>query len=191
MTAPVRVVSGFGALVRGVQEHFLSLGEGTLVTCGYRDRLQQSKQGAGGANRVIFLPGDPNGAGGKIAPSPRDVGRRELKDENEVVGAYIRPLASWERQFSISIWGVDTTAPRDELAQAEATEALFEQTLQAVEQFVGAGGLNVAWGAITWTLPKENTFGTELLVSLALAHPLMDVPEEVGFPGFELQRTGT
>ena len=191
MTAPVRIVSGVSALVANVQAYFLAVGDGTSVVFGYRERAKQSNQGLGQANRVIFLPGDPGGAGGKIAPSPRDVGRRELDDENQVHVATIRPLASWERQFSISIWGVDKCAPRDELAQAAATEALLEQTIRAVEQVSGAGGPNVAWGAVTWTVAKENTFGTELLVGLALTHPLLDAPEEVGFPAFTLQRVGT
>ncbi len=191
MTADVRILSGVAAIVAGVQDYFANVGDGTSVVFGYRERTKQSNQGVGMANRVIFLPGDPNGSGGKLAPTPRDVGRRQLEDDDGNRVADIRPLASWERQFSISIWGVDKTAPRDELAQAVATEDLFEKTVRAVEGFTGAGGMNLAWGAVTWTLPKENTFGTELLVGLALAHPLLDAPEEVGFPGFTIVRTGT
>lgn len=190
MTADVNILSGVAALVKGVQDYFVEFGEGTSVVFGYRERAKQINQGVGMANRVIFLPGDPNGAGGKLAPTPRDVGRRELYDGNVHV-ANIRPLASWERQLSISIWGVDKFAIRDELAQAVAAEDLFELVVRAVESFTGAGGMNVAWGAVTWTVAKENTFGTELIVGLALAHPLMGVPEEVGFPGFSLERTGT
>ncbi len=187
MSSVVNILSGVAVLMAGVQNYFDSVGDGTSVRFGYRERAKQINQGLGQANRVIFLPGDVNGAGGKLAPTPRDVGRRELFDGPEHV-ATIRPLASWERQFSISIWGVDTTAPRDELKQAVATENLFEQVVRAVEGFVGAGGMNVAWGAVNWTVAKENTFGTELLVGLALAHPLLDVPEEVGYPGFTLER---
>lgn len=190
MTDVVRIISGMTVLVTGVRAFFDARGEGTKVVFGYRERAKQINQGAASANRVIFLPGEPTGNGGKLAASPRDVGRRELEDDDGNHVASIRPLASWERQFTISIWGVDTDAPRDELAQAAATEALFELTLRAVEQTRGAGGPNVAWGGITWTVAKENTFGTELLVGLALAHPLMDAPEEVGFPGFNLQRAG-
>lgn len=187
MTA-VRILSGFSALVTGVKAYFAVVDPAVEVLCGYRQRAQQLNQGGGGANRVIFLPGDPNGAGGRIE-QPRDVGRQELSDENDVRVANIRPLASWARQFSISIWGWDSTAPRDELVQAGATEALFEQTLRALEQVKGAGGPNVEWGGVTWTVAKENTLGSELLVSLLLTHPLMDAPEEIGRPGFELHRT--
>lgn len=191
MSGVVNILSGVAALVAATQLYFAEVGDGTTVAFGYRERAKQINQGLGGANRVIFLPGDPNGAGGKLAPTPRDVGRRELDDGDGNHVATIRPLASWERQFSISIWGVDKDSPRDELAQAVATEALFEHTVRAIEGFVGTGGMNLAWGAVTWTVTKENAFGTELLVGLALAHPLLDAPEEVGFPGFTLERTGT
>lgn len=189
MTDAVRIVSGMTVLVGAVKAFFDARDDGTVVVFGYRERAKQINQGSSSANRVVFLPGDPTGVGGKIAP-PRDVGRRELVDGADVHVADIRPLASWERQFTIAIWGVDKDAPRDELAQAAATEALFELTLRAVERVRGAGGPNVAWGAVNWTVTKENGFGTELLVGLALAHPLMDAPEEVGFPGFTLQRVG-
>ncbi len=191
MSSEVRILSGVAALFQGVKDYFDAIGDGTSVVFGYRERAKQINQGLGQANRVIFLPGDPNGSGGKLGATPRDVGRRQLNDEDGNRIADIRPLASWERQFSISIWGVDKDAPRDELAQAVATENLFEHTLRAIEGFEGAGGMNLAWGAVTWTVAKENTFGTELLVGLALAHPLMEAPEEVGFPGFTLERTGT
>lgn len=193
MSSEVNIVSGVAALFLGVQEYFGLFDDGTAVVFGYRERAKQINQGSGGANRVIFLPGDPSGAGGKLAPTPRDVGRRQLDDTSDppVHVADIRPIASWERQFTVSIWAVDKAAQRDELAQASAAETLFERLVRAVEQFTGAGGPNVAWGSVTWTVAKENTFGTELLVGLALAHPLMDGPEEVGFPGFEIQRVGT
>lgn len=136
MSDVVRVVSGMSVLVHRVQEYFVSASSEARVLFGYRERIKQINQGAGGANRVIFLPGDPGGAGGKILP-PRDVGRRELFD-GPVHVANLRPIASWERQFTLSIWGWDKDAPRDELAQAVATEALFELTLRALEQVSGA-----------------------------------------------------
>jgi hypothetical protein len=184
----VRTTSGFGALVRGVEEYFASLKDGTMVVCGYRERAQQTR-GTGGANRVVFLPGDPNGAGGKLVP-PRDPGPREVLDELGETVATVRALVSWERQFSISVWGYDAAAPRDALRQIEAAEALLEKTVRAIEQVAGAGGPNLVWGPALWTLPKDNTFGQEVLVGLAFAHPLFDAPSDVGFPGFTLKRTG-
>jgi hypothetical protein len=190
MTSPVRMVSAFTTLVHGVQAYFTALGQGSVVVCGYRERAKQLNQGAGGANRVIFLPGDINGAGGKLEASPRDVGRRDVEDAMENRVAVIRPLASWARQFTISVWGWDSTAPRDELLQAAAVEDLFEKTVQAVEQVTGAGGPNLLWGNTVWTVPKENTLGAELLVGVALTHPLMDAADDVAFPGFTLVRAG-
>lgn len=186
MTVTMR--DGFEHLVVGVTAFFAALDEATEVLTGYRERAKQLTQGGGGANRVIFLPGDPSGAAGKIAP-PRDVGRQILT-ENDVPIAEVRPVASWERQFTISVWGVDKDKPRDELAQSVATVALFEKTVQAIEQVAHAGGPNLEWGSVSWTLPREATFGSELLVSVQLAHPLMDVIAEVGVPGFTLKRTG-
>lgn len=196
MTETVRIVSGMSALFKGVKAHFQALEpeDKVVVVFGYRERAKQQNQGQGGANRVIFLPGDPDGNGGELAATPRDVGNFEVTqivDDEEQRVAEIRPLASWERQFTISIWGVDNDAQRDELAQAAAAEDLFEETLRAIEQFKGAGGPNIAWGRVKWTVAKENTFGTELLVACAIAHPLLDAPDEVTFPGFSLSRVGT
>ncbi len=184
----VRYVDGFSTLITGVADYFDAVGVTALVLCGYRERAKQA-QGSGGANRVVFLPGDLNGNGGKIAP-PHDVGRRMVEDEDAAPAAEVRPLASWARQFMIAIWAVDTATPRDELAQTRAVIDLFESTLQAVEQVTGAGGPNVEWGSVAWTVPKENTFGAELLVGLQLIHPLMDAPADVGSPGFTLHRVG-
>ncbi len=193
MTEPeqIRMVSGFGVLVRSVQAYFAALSRKETVVFGYRERAKQINQSVDGAGRVIFLPGDVQGAGGKLEPAPRDVGRQDIDDVHGNRVAQIRPLASWARQFTISIWGFDATGPRDELLQAEAAEALFELVVQAVEQVTHAGGPNLAWGATTWTVPKENTLGAELLVSVLLTHPLMEAPDEVAFPGFGLIRAGT
>jgi hypothetical protein len=192
VTETVRIVSALSTLMQGVQAYFLAQGSDAAVLFGYRQRAQQLNQGVGGANRVIFLPGDPNGNGGKIATAPRDVGRRDIYDASDppVRVAELRPLASWERQFAIAIWGWDASAPRDELAQAAATEDLFERTIQALEQVPGVGGPNLAWGAVNWTLPKESTYGAELIVGLQLAHPLMDAPDYVAYPTPTLKRVG-
>jgi hypothetical protein len=185
----VRFLSAFRALVTGVKEYFTAIESSTLIKVGYRERPKQS-QGPGGANRIVFLPGLPNGAGGKITP-PRDVGAQLLTDPlaGDAPVAQVRRLLTWERQFSVSVWAADastTTAVRDELAQLDVVEALLEQLAQAIEQVHGVGGPNVVWGGVTWTVPKENTFGAEVLVDLAFAHPLMDAPLAVGTPGFEL-----
>lgn len=187
MTAAVRYLDGFEALVNGVKAYFAATGGGTTVLCGYRERSRNLNQGTGGANRVVFLPGDPNGAGGKITP-PRDVGHQVLVDTEGNPVADVRPIASWDRQFSVAIWAADATQIRDELAQCVAATALLERTAQAVEQVSHAGGPNVAWGPIAWTIQQDNPYGAELVVGLLFTHPLMDAPAEVGTPGFTLTR---
>ncbi len=189
----VQIVSAMPQIVAGIRAYFDGIGEGTVVAFGYRERAKQINQGLGSANRVIILPGDPTGAGGKMGAAPKDVGLRDVFDPAAAADAprvaVVRALASWERQFSISIWGYDDSAARDELLQAVAVERLFEQTLQALEQINGAGGPNLVWGPTTWTVPKETTHGSELLVGVTLTLPLLDVPDnDLAFPDFDLKR---
>jgi hypothetical protein len=187
----IQVVSAMPGIVAAFTSFFAPFG--TSVTFGYRERAKQINQGVGGANRIVILPGDPNGGGGKMGTAPKDVGLRDIDDPAQPADAprvgVVRAIASWERQFSISIWAADEASQRDELLQAVAVEAMFERVVQCLEGIKGAGGPNLVWGSTTWTVPKETTHGSELIVGVTLALPLLDVPDDdLAFPDFDLKR---
>ena len=194
MTSVVNVTSGWAALVSGVRDFFADQSVTANVLVGYRELPKQLNQGPGGANRVVFLPGDPNGAAGKVSP-PRDVGWREVADPADDTGtrvlASLRCLATWERQFTISIWAQDETNLRDELLQVVAVETLFERVVQGVEHVSRASGVNCGWGSAAWMPTLENTRGAEIRVGLALYHPFFDVPADYAYPGFTISKEGS
>lgn len=174
------IKDGLGELVDGVATDLASIGVTANVTIGWREPSKQANQGPGGANRVVFIPSDPNGAGGQIVgpklPGPRPIIDPATPDKPV---AYVRALRDWERTVVVSIWAVDTSAPNDERAQYEATVALFERVMQAVQRVTP---VTVRWGRVDWVTPKERQFGRELRAALTFAYPLFDRPESVAYP---------
>lgn len=191
MTARV-ATSALRHLVTKVEAYFEAHEVTATVTCGFKARTSQVTQGPGRANRVVIVPGALNGAGGRIG-MPRDPGPRPIytddadEAEDTVVGS-VRSLGDWDRQLTLSVWAHDGDAPTDELAQIEAVETLFEWATRALH---ATGLASLLLADATWTVPKERGFGMELLVGMTLQHPIYDVPVEIGFPSFSVNRLGT
>ena len=96
-------------LYEGVKATLEERRPGVSVVFGRREPPKQSNQGAGRANRVVFAPGDPNGAVGEEV-APRGVGCA-LKDQLEL--------------FTVWIWGADLGDLRNEALQHDACWDLF------------------------------------------------------------------
>lgn len=177
--------SGLVALVTNVQSYFTSAGVTANVSLGWKQATKQVNQGTGRANRVVFIPSDPNGAGGKIS-APIQVGQQNF---GPGVGGdtSARALFTWERQLTVSVWAVDLSDPHDEAKQIEAIEDLFEYTVRAVHKFALAGA---QWGAVNWVLkPNEQTFGRELRAALTYRHPLFAETYDVKYRAHTLTKT--
>lgn len=174
-------LSGVEKLLDDVKASLASWGVGADVSLGWKQATKQTNQGAGRANRVVFIPSEPNGAGGKIVAT-KQPGYRVQPD-----GTSVRALYDWERAMVVSIWAVDKTAPADEGAQILATENLFEQVMAAVQY---SGQCTATWGSVTWTpAPVEHMFGRELRAQLTLRHPMFDRSDELVEAGFRLNRS--
>lgn len=180
-------------LVTKVREYFEAHEVTAVVTCGFKARTSQLTQGTGRANRVVIVPGALNGAGGRIG-MPRDPGPRDVhtddedEDENLVVGT-VRSLGDWDRQLTLSVWAHDGDAPAsDELAHIVACEELFEWAARALH---ATGLASLLFADTNWNVPKERGFGIELLVGMTLQHPIYDVPSELAYPSFSVNRIGT
>lgn len=144
---------------------FAILSPGTVVAAGWRERGKQINQGSGGANRVVFIPGDvKTGRAGNFAP----VARKSTTNP--------AALAQLDELHTMSVWAYDGVNSNDEMAQVEAVEALLELAIQAVHFAVSAdtgqalGGANVKWIDKTWTISSvEITYGREVLVTFTIA----------------------
>ena len=172
--------SGLVALVHSVRDYFTANGVTASVSLGWKERSRQDNQGAGGANRVVFTPSDDSGRGGTI-DGIRGPGSRNNLASNGGDDTSRRGLYSWERFVVVSIWAQDDSQadPEDEEAQIEATEALFEWTMRAVQAFAHQ---DARWGDVTWTpTPVDRSFGRELRAALTYRHPMFDL--EVGMVG--------
>lgn len=176
--------SGFLAAVASVQTYLTA--SGVLATCevGWKRRTRQSNQSEGGGNRVVFIPSDASGKGGKLVP-PRYVGPRGIRDPLAIdptrVVADVRALLDWERSATVSVWAVDATARENEPAQIEAVETLFEWVVRGVHIAPGAFG-SVSWGETQWTPPIERSFGLEMQATFTYHHPIFDTPRDVVYP---------
>lgn len=186
----IRYTSGLARLVADVRAFFGAHGVTAVVAFGRKELAKQLNQGPGGANRVVIAPFDPgSGAGGRLVHPTlgglRDVYQTDPEPADVRVGV-ARALFDWEREMVVSVWAYDNTAPEDELAQETALQFLVEKTIQAVHESAKAAA---EWGGISVVVPKgERTFGLEARIGLRFTHPLYDVPEDVGYPGFDLGR---
>lgn len=173
--------SGFLAAVQSVRAYLATNNVDAVVEVGWRKRQRQDNQAPTGANRVVFTPsGNDAGDGGTVGPV-RFAGHRNIRDGSDAVVADVRSLANWERKALVSVWAVDNSSPaklRDEEAQIEAVETLFEWVLRAVQAAPGAFA-EVSWGGVSFTPPAERSFGLELRASLTFSHPIFDKPREL------------
>src|SRR5581483_465297 len=132
------IVSFVPLLVTTVQQYFTAQGITAKVDFGRKARDKVVNQGPGGANRVVFMPGDPGGSAGKISGARQNVGQNP------------RPILTWEKLLTVSVWAVDTSDPANELLQFAAVEALFEATVAAIRSCAHADG---RIGDPKWTTP--------------------------------------
>jgi hypothetical protein len=181
MTIIIR--SGLLAAIATVKSFLEDNGIPAAVEVGWKRGPQQINQGPGGANRVVFVPSDSDGAAGELTP-PRFPGQRTVRNAVDAPVCTVRSLLEWERKIAVLVWAADRTTPGDannEAAQIEAVETLFEWVVRAVHSAPGAFA-SVTWGAPKWTVPAERSFGLELRVPLTFSHPIFDQPRDLVFP---------
>lgn len=150
--------SGLVALVQAVRARLAADGVTAVCELGWRRRDIQINQGPGGANRIIFIPGD----GGRLSRDTRGKWNPA-------------PLASDDMRVVMSVWAVDPVDTYDEEKQIEATETLREIAMNAVNTAVDAalnqalGVANIIWGEWKWSAElREMNFGREMLVNFTL-----------------------
>jgi len=189
--------SGLLGLVRGMRAYVAdtsvvpaSFGTPSIVV-GWAKRWRQDNQGAGGASRIVLIPGQFDAS----APWPPKTLRagsidRDFEQNYVQLNPQMRIRAMWHQQVTCCVWGVDPSNPTDEEAQIAATEDLLELTIQALHNAVDsetgqtAGAANIAeYGEPSWTLPPgENGFGRELSFGFVLLVPLFEQPTSEAFP---------
>jgi hypothetical protein len=182
----VQILSGLDALVTGMRSYLQAHEVTAVVAVGFRERAKQVGQGPGRANRIVLIPGDTSGRGGRLVPV-RGAGPRDVMRGDERV-ATVRSIADWDRMLTLSCWAYDGAKAGEELAQIIACESLFEWSKRAIDS---VGLANISWGEVRWTVPKERAFGQELLAALTFRHPIYDVPEEVAYPGLVVHKPET
>jgi hypothetical protein len=116
----------------------LSATQGVGVTTvafslGWRKPLEQGNYAAAG--RVVFQPGDENGAAGKQAAA------QKVADLSQAVGAKRNPrsVGTLYEFFTVFVWGQDTTGPTNELAQYVATRTLYDALYLSLYNHASAG----------------------------------------------------
>lgn len=175
----IDVKSPLPGLIESVSAFFVEQGITAIVKGGWRARARQDNQGPGRANRVVFMPGDINGRGGRLIP-PQQPGRRDVMSTSPSTRlGSVRALCDWDRVLTVSVWSYDGDKRTDDFAQVVAAERLLEQVVQAVHFYAYA---NAIWGDVTHTVPGETAFGHELLVGLSFRHPIFSVPAEAVSP---------
>lgn len=178
-----RIRSGLIDLAQRVKTYLTAHGVDAEVHVGWKARERILTQGPGGANRIVFVPGDDSGAGGRIVPTQQP-GARSIGGTNQYdATATVRALRDWQRIVVVSVWGRDPLATGDEeerdIAHLETTETLIEWMLRAVH---ACGLANLETGDVRWTIPGERAYGIEARVGLTFRHPLFDVPQDVVRP---------
>lgn len=164
---------GLLTLDTGVAAWFVKNSVTAQVEFGRRRRAMQINQGPGGANRVIFSPGDSSGKLGKIGavhlPGPREAAARarSLADASAIVAVYV--------------WACDPTKdPSDERAHWAAALDLQEWTIRAVHEVYGR---NHTWG--DWGMtpePDVHVYGVELVSALTISFPFLSKAPAIDYP---------
>lgn len=155
--------SGLVKLVTEVRAYFVENAVSAEVAAlGWREYRKLPTAAPGNTNRVVFLPSNEAGKGGRFSAQARNIGNNP------------RAVATIERDLVVSVWAVDATtqaAVASDIAQIEAVEKLLESTVQAVRSFAHA---DASWGSFEWTLsPLEHAYGRELRVELRYRGPLL------------------
>lgn len=129
---------------------------GTMgISFGWREPTKQSNQGVGTARRIVFVPGDGEKLGGyRAAQKP---------------GRNPTPLATLDEVFAIYVWGYDTLAPNDEVAQYTAARLLHDATVRAIIKACTRVGTSFTLSDPKWIRTKtERVHGAELKFLLTL-----------------------
>lgn len=162
----IRVQSAMTFLVTGLKAYFLDVDVGADVHFGVRAYFEIFNQGAGGAARVVIVPGSFDGAQSLKSRSWGHLGTK-------LGHAQINPreVAHWVRPITFAIWAQpDLTGVRDEILQNERTEALFEATVAGVRTVAMA---DVVFGEVERVSPpQEYAFGEMILVHADQKGPL-------------------
>lgn len=185
-------------LARGVRAYFTAQSVTAKVFVSFgKERWKQINQGAGGANRVVFVVGAKDGKGGKYDKKfgVRGPGGNPVHDMTKtptIQSVDPRPIISEAGTLLVSTWATaredDTTLDGDTLEEKIicAEQNLFEALVQAVQ--------NTAFKAANWTEfewntePKELRFGIERLSTLELAGVYYDRAMPLVFPEGQVDR---
>ena len=148
-------------LYTDVKARFILDANTAAFSFGWREPTKAINAGPGGANRVVFVPGDPSGAAGKIGPA-RNPGRSP------------RPIATKMELFTVYIWAYDVSAPENELKQYEANMFLYSQVSRAI--YKAARG-TFAEVSDSWIIGKtERRYGAERVLVYTLELEIPDTP---------------
>lgn len=148
------------ALCDATRAFLIEQGSTASVVFGRREPTRQDNQGAGGANRVVFVPGDLSGKGGEL------VGGVGTKFPFQIAG--------YLALFTVHIWGHDATAPNDERAHYRAHRTLFQLVVNALLDTMGA---RVQFVESEWTMtPVERVFGCSCAYVWSLEDPIPSLP---------------
>ena len=188
--ASVTHIEAIDAFVNAVAAYFVAAGITATVDLGWTKRYRQDNQGPGGANRVIFIPGEFDASPG--APRVLKYGAIDLNGaQNQVsLAPRLRTIAWLHAPYTCSVWGYDASDPTNERKQIVATKNLLRLTMQAMQNGrdpvsgQATGGANVeAWGIAGWTLPPgEMGFGRELTFEFVLIEPQYDAGVDLAYP---------
>jgi|HubBroStandDraft_6_1064221.scaffolds.fasta_scaffold10345_3 hypothetical protein len=182
--------SGIAGLVRGVREYFRIRGETTAIHLSWKARDRKDNAGPGGANRVIFIPGEFDAATGEPKALPAGRLTRDAPMNFASVDPRVGPLLWWQYPATCAVWAVDPEHPQDDERSIEFVEALVELTIQGIHNAVDpetctpAGFANIIeWGDAAWTRPpQEAAFGKELCFGFTLLVPMLAAPVGIAYP---------
>ena len=182
--------SGVRLLRDRVEDYFKANSVPAVVApVGFKYRTFNLNQAPGGANRVVFIPGEFDGDSTKLKPRKYGTLNRMGRNVGAGGGFHPRELFSWDRPITVSVWSAPAPGQNhDEGLNLEHAEDLLEQVARACAVF---GGL-LRFGEVTVNSPpQENAFGAELLVRLTQVGPLYDVSYDVVQPKLVPQGTLT
>jgi hypothetical protein len=127
---------------------------------GWREPAAQAENG----DRIVWVPGDPNGALGAVEAA-RQPGRNP------------RPLATLRELFTCEISAADASDPENELVQYKAARLLFDSWLRACQL---AARTSFRVESATWVTDKNlRRHGAAMRVVCSIEAMVPDVVREV------------
>ncbi len=148
-------------LVDRIQARFTADGTTAAIAFGWKEPAKQVNQGPGRANRIVFVPGDPNGAIGEVGPA-------------KYPGRNPRPLGTLGELVTVYVWAYDATAPTNERSQYGAARRLFDAWYRAA--YIAMRG-HFRLVSTKWVTGKtERPFGAEIEAVIAIESEIPDTP---------------